>query len=607
VLEQNAYNGAPDRGGHVETGSTTGKLRGSDDQPLDLWSGDWSSDWENVAHILSPTMGHCGAYDIETGTPYDAQTPAGAWTWVPVKYQMAHRLGLGRLTPCWDGSSLEIHYSPGNQNGTDYRFMVAKQTLDRYCHDNCAGYGSQGAAFDRCWNDGCGEEPWNELWASESHPHREYTDQELQESCRQDYQGFHEWFCGDGGPSKYTHEVVERELMRLRIAFLGGLVSDGGLVDNDLAANVRHLDGVGRLIGAYANLGLRSALGADDELSGLVNGSDPLYGEAAIVREITGYRAELQEPQRYWWETPSPGDWIGDKLDAKVSSLEARLRAAIDAGSDHSNPLVTSVLDTLSLASFAAARSLPVSITAPAAGANLEDARPTFSGTAAKDADNAIPTTVRVRIHQGLDTGAAPVATATVQPASRAWGVQAPAALANGTYTAVAEETGRDGHTGTSEAVTFTIAVRDTPGGTDGGGGGGGGTDGGGGDKPGGGDGDDRPALDPPNLSALLRTVTSRTALTILRGRKTLRLVYPGAGRLDMSVTVKQGRRTVVLATGTAASGAKLKLKPTAAGRQRLEKSGRLKLRWVAKFTPASAGGPITATRTVTVNVPRRH
>src|SRR5919202_1481448 len=97
----------------------------------------------------------------------------------------------------------------------------------------------------------------------------------------------------------------------------------------------------------------------------------------------------------------------------------------------------------------------PVTLTQPADGSTTADATPTFSGdagTASGDAD-----TVRVKVYAGTDLLAAPVQTLTATRSQGSWSVDASDPLADGTYTARAEQSDAAGNLGRSAARTFTV------------------------------------------------------------------------------------------------------------------------------------------------------
>lgn len=98
-----------------------------------------------------------------------------------------------------------------------------------------------------------------------------------------------------------------------------------------------------------------------------------------------------------------------------------------------------------------------VTLVEPVNGAALTDSTPAFSGTAGTALEDAA--TVAVKIYSGTGTSTTPVQTLTATRGSGgAYSVTA-GELANGTYTARAEQTDAAGNVGYSAAATFTITV----------------------------------------------------------------------------------------------------------------------------------------------------
>jgi hypothetical protein len=97
-----------------------------------------------------------------------------------------------------------------------------------------------------------------------------------------------------------------------------------------------------------------------------------------------------------------------------------------------------------------------VSLTQPASGANLASATPTFAGTAGTLLGDS--TTVTVRVFSGTTaTGAALQTLVTTRGLTGGFSVAANPALANGTYTARADQSDDAGNVGQSPTRTFTI------------------------------------------------------------------------------------------------------------------------------------------------------
>lgn len=95
-----------------------------------------------------------------------------------------------------------------------------------------------------------------------------------------------------------------------------------------------------------------------------------------------------------------------------------------------------------------------VSITSPVAGALLSSATPAISGTAGTAAGD-LPG-ITVKLYAGTTATGTPVQTRTTTASGSSWSVAA-APLADGTYTAQAEQTDTHGNVGRSAARTFSV------------------------------------------------------------------------------------------------------------------------------------------------------
>ena len=97
-----------------------------------------------------------------------------------------------------------------------------------------------------------------------------------------------------------------------------------------------------------------------------------------------------------------------------------------------------------------------VTLTSPAGGALTNDSTPTFQGTGGTLSGDL--STVTVKVYSGSSASGSPVQTLpTTRAANGTWSVTASPALADGTYTARAEQPDAAGNTGMSSANTFTI------------------------------------------------------------------------------------------------------------------------------------------------------
>jgi hypothetical protein len=102
-----------------------------------------------------------------------------------------------------------------------------------------------------------------------------------------------------------------------------------------------------------------------------------------------------------------------------------------------------------------------VTLTAPANNATLNTATPTFSGAAGTGPADAPQVTVKV--YAGGAVSSNPVQTLSATASGGSWSVPASGALANGTYTAQAQQSTTTGVTGLSSAHTFRIKAPAPP------------------------------------------------------------------------------------------------------------------------------------------------
>ena len=98
-----------------------------------------------------------------------------------------------------------------------------------------------------------------------------------------------------------------------------------------------------------------------------------------------------------------------------------------------------------------------VTLVEPADGSTISDSTPAFSGTAGTALEDS--TTVTVRIHAGTGTSTAPVQTLTTTRGSGGAYSATAGELADGTYTARAEQADAAGNVGRSAPATFTLTV----------------------------------------------------------------------------------------------------------------------------------------------------
>jgi hypothetical protein len=95
-----------------------------------------------------------------------------------------------------------------------------------------------------------------------------------------------------------------------------------------------------------------------------------------------------------------------------------------------------------------------VTLTAPPVGQKTNDTTPTLSGGAGTDARDSA--TVTVKLYAGSSASGSPMQTLPATRSGGSWSIE-PSTLADGTYTAQAEQTDAAGNTGTSGARSFTV------------------------------------------------------------------------------------------------------------------------------------------------------
>ena len=96
-----------------------------------------------------------------------------------------------------------------------------------------------------------------------------------------------------------------------------------------------------------------------------------------------------------------------------------------------------------------------VTLTTPAAGSMTNQSQPSFAGAAGTAAGD-LPT-VTVNVYGGTVASGTPVQTLTTTAVGGAWAAAANAALAEGVYTAQAQQADDEGNVGRSSANTFTV------------------------------------------------------------------------------------------------------------------------------------------------------
>ena len=135
----------------------------------------------------------------------------------------------------------------------------------------------------------------------------------------------------------------------------------------------------------------------------------------------------------------------GARLSRMALTRLRSLRAML-AGNTGTSAAVTFTVDTTPPV---------VAVTTPVAGAVLNSSKPTLSGLAGQAGGD--DPSVTLKLYAGSTVAGSPMQTYKVTPSGANWTTGAVAALADGTYTVLAEQSDEAGNTGKSAAVTFTI------------------------------------------------------------------------------------------------------------------------------------------------------
>jgi hypothetical protein len=145
--------------------------------------------------------------------------------------------------------------------------------------------------------------------------------------------------------------------------------------------------------------------------------------------------------------TVSGSTWTaGPIVSLPDGTYTAQVSQGDEAGNTGKSVAVTFRVDT----------SPPViAVTVPAAGAVLNSSNPTVSGlTVEASGDDPL---VTLKLYAGSTVSGSPIQTDKVTPSGANWTTGAVSALADGTYTVLAEQSDEAGNTGKSAAVTFAI------------------------------------------------------------------------------------------------------------------------------------------------------
>ena len=142
----------------------------------------------------------------------------------------------------------------------------------------------------------------------------------------------------------------------------------------------------------------------------------------------------------------SAGGWSYTAPTLADGTYTAQVSQGDAAGNTGTSAAVTFTVDTTAPV---------VAVTAPVAGAVLNSSKPTLSGLAGQVSGD--DPSVTLKLYAGSTASGSPVQTDKVTPSGATWTTGAVATLADGTYTAQAEQSDEAGNTGKSRAVTFTV------------------------------------------------------------------------------------------------------------------------------------------------------
>ncbi len=142
----------------------------------------------------------------------------------------------------------------------------------------------------------------------------------------------------------------------------------------------------------------------------------------------------------------SGGGWSYTASNLNDGTYTAQVSQSDVAGNTGTSAAVTFTVDTTPPV---------VSVTAPAAGAVLNSSQPTISGLAGQASGD--DPSVTLKLYKGSAVAGSPIQTYEVTPSAAFWTTGAVAALADGPYTVLAEQSDEAGNTGKSVAVTFTV------------------------------------------------------------------------------------------------------------------------------------------------------
>jgi hypothetical protein len=168
-----------------------------------------------------------------------------------------------------------------------------------------------------------------------------------------------------------------------------------------------------------------------------INGTAEAGSTVQLFDGITPVGSSTVNTNGAWSITASTLSERSHSLTAVATDLAGNVSAA-------STPLTFTIDSTAPV----------VTLTSPTNGSSTNDNTPTFSGIAGINAGDS--TTITVKIYSGSTPMGTPVQTLTATASSALWSVTA-TTLADGTYTAQAQQADSAGNTGLSAARTFMV------------------------------------------------------------------------------------------------------------------------------------------------------
>ena len=179
-------------------------------------------------------------------------------------------------------------------------------------------------------------------------------------------------------------------------------------------------------------------------------GTAPTDSSTVTVKIWSG-ASTSESPLHTLTTTHSGGSWAIASPALADGPYTARAEHSDSAGNSGTSPTSTFTVDTIPPT---------VTLTNPPNGSSIAETTPTLSGAAGSaSADSG---TVTVVIWGGASASGSPLHTLTTTDSGGSWAIASPA-LADGPYTARAQQSDAAGNTGTGETATFTVDTTPPP------------------------------------------------------------------------------------------------------------------------------------------------